>query len=120
MNHFMLHKLGIKTLYGQAFMPDVCEFSSEMLPYTRHYFEKLITTGQISEITPSPVLYEAREIFNESELGKGTPEHINNGFELLQGSPVFEGKILGGCIDTIFDMFDNERYPQLKPLNKSV
>ncbi len=110
MNHFMLHKLGITTFYGQAFMPDVCEFSTEMLPYTRHYFEELITTGQISEITPSPVWYEAREIFNESELGKGTPEHTNNGFELLQGSPVFEGKILGGCIDTIFDMFDNTRY----------
>ncbi len=110
MNHFMLHKLGLKTFYGQAFMPDVCEFGSEMLPYTRHCFEELIATGRISEITPSPVWYEAREIFNESELGKGTPEHINNGFELLQGSPVFEGKILGGCIDTIFDMFDNERY----------
>ncbi len=110
MNHFMLHKVGIKTFYGQAFLPDVCEFSNEMLPYTKHYFEELISTGTISKITPSPVWYDAREVFNESELGKGTPEHINNGFELLQGSPVFEGKILGGCIDTIFDMFDSGRY----------
>ena len=38
------------------------------------------------------------------------PSHLNNGFELLQGNPIFEGKILGGCIDTIFDMFDNGRY----------
>lgn len=110
MNHFMLHKLGIKTFYGQAFLPDVCELSREMLPYTKHYFEELITTGQIAKITPSSVWYEARAIFHESELGKSTPEHRNAGFELLQGSPTFEGKILGGCIDTIFDMFDPERY----------
>ncbi|MDD6320303.1 MAG: LD-carboxypeptidase [Oscillospiraceae bacterium] len=109
-NHFMLNKLGIKTFYGQAFLPDVCELADEMLPYTKHYFEELIATGRISQITPSPVWYETREIFNESELGKTMPSHTDTGFELLQGSPVFEGKILGGCIDTIFDMFDNERY----------
>lgn len=109
-NHFMLHKLGIRTFYGQAFLPDICELSNEMLPYTKHYFEELITTGRISRITPSPVWHEAREVFNESELGKSMPEHSNNGFELLQGSPVFEGKILGGCIDTLFDMFHSERY----------
>lgn len=108
-NHFMLHKLGVKTFYGQAFLPDVCELSREMLPYTKHYFEELITTGQISKIVPSPLWYEAREIFDESELGKGTPSHANNGFELLQGNPVFEGEILGGCIDTIFEMCDSER-----------
>lgn len=110
MNHFMLHKLGIKTFYGQAFLPDVCELCDEMLPYTRHYFEELITTGKIAKITPSPIWYEARENFNEAELGKCMPSHLNNGFELLQGNPIFEGKILGGCIDTIFDMFDNGRY----------
>ncbi len=110
MNHFMLHKLGIKTFYGQAFLPDICEISKEMLPYTKQYFEELLTTGQISRITPSPVWYDAREIFHESQLGITTPEHTNAGFELLQGDPVFEGKILGGCIDTIFDMFNSERH----------
>ncbi len=111
MNHFMLHKLGIRTFYGQAFLPDVCEFSDEMLPYTKHYFEELISTGTISKIMPSSIWYEAREVFHESELGKGLPEHINNGFELLQGSSVFEGKILGGCIESMLDMFHAEPYP---------
>ncbi len=110
MNHFMLNKLGIKTFYGQAFLPDICELSKEMLPYTRHYFEELITTGKISEVIPSPIWYEERESFAVSEVGKGTAEHKNNGFELLRGSPTFEGEILGGCIDTIFDMFDSTRH----------
>lgn len=116
MNHFMLHKLGIRTFYGQAFLPDICEFSKEILPYTKSYFEQLITTGTIAKITPSPVWYDAREIFDESEIGRTTAEHINSGFELLQGNPIFEGKILGGCIDTIFDMFDSTRYRDSKSL----
>ena len=49
-NHLMLHKLGIKTFYGQSFLSDVCELDSEMLPYTRKYFEELILTGKIKEI----------------------------------------------------------------------
>lgn len=110
MNHFMLHKLGIHTFYGQAFLSDVCELSKEMLPYTRHYFEELLTNGTIAKITPSPFWYDSREVFCESELGKDMPGHVNEGFVLLQGSPVFAGKILGGCIDSIFDMFDSQRY----------
>ena len=47
---------------------------------------------------------------SESQLGTRLPVHQDRGFELLQGKDVFGGKILGGCIDTIFDMFDGERY----------
>ena len=36
--------------------------------------------------------------------------HANQGFELLQGSGVFQGKILGGCIDSLYDIFDTTRY----------
>ena len=60
-NHFMLNKVGIKTFYGQAFLPDICELSNEMLPYTKKYFEELITTGKIKEIRPSEFWYKERE-----------------------------------------------------------
>ncbi|WP_315451089.1 LD-carboxypeptidase [uncultured Treponema sp.] len=41
-NHFMLHKAGLHTFYGQAFLPDICELANEMLPYTRKYKEELL------------------------------------------------------------------------------
>ena len=112
-NHLMLHKVGLKTFYGQAFLPDVCEMSREMLPYTRKYFEELITTGGIREITPSDVWYSERASFGEDQLGVPPVSHPNGGFELLQGSPRFSGKILGGCIDTMFDIFDGGRYADM-------
>ena len=115
-NHLMLHKVGLRTFYGQAFLPDLCEIGPEMHPYTRQYFTQLITTGRIGEITPSPVWYEERRSFAPDQVGTRAPSHTNQGFELLQGSAVFSGKILGGCIESMFDMFDGTRYADMPVL----
>lgn len=110
MNHFMLNKVGIKTFYGQAFLPDVCELSNEMLQYSKRFFEELINTGKIKEIYPSDVWYNEREDFSEKAIGISMEEHQNRGFELLRGNARFEGQILGGCLESIFYIFDNSRY----------
>lgn len=109
-NHLMLHKVGLPTFYGQAFLSDICEIGSEILPYTASYFTELISTGKIREITPSPVWYRGRTDYSESQVGVNLPALENSGFLLLQGTPVFEGLILGGCIDTLFDVFDGGRF----------
>ena len=48
----------------------------------------------------------------------GTPRisHVNTGFDLLQGNAQFEGKILGGCIESLYDIFDNSRYADSREL----
>ena len=115
-NHLMLHKVGLPTFYGQAFFPDVCELGPEMLPYTRTYFEVLLRIGQIREISPSPVWYEQRKAFTPDQTGKPLPALPDHGFELLQGPPVFSGKILGGCIDTLYDCFNGDRYADMPAL----
>ena len=112
-NHLMLHKVGLKTFYGQSFLADVCELGTDMLPYTKQYFEELIGTGTIKEIRPSRVWYESREHFGIDQIGKPLKSHMNQGFELLQGSPVFSGEILGGCIDTLYDIFHEDRYADM-------
>lgn len=115
-NHFMLRKAGLNTFYGQAFLTDLCELDKEMLPYSKRYFEELIQTGGIRRITPSETWYEGRTDFSPAALGTAPVSHPNRGFELLQGTPVFSGKIFGGCIDTIFDMFDGTRYADMPEL----
>ncbi len=109
-NHLMLHKVGLPTFYGQSFLADVCELGREMLPYTRQYFEELLRTGTIRRVTPSAVWYDGRSDFSPAAVGTDMPAHKNGGFRLLQGAPRFAGPILGGCIDTLFDLFDNTRY----------
>ena len=115
-NHFMLHKLGLRSFYGQAFLPDICELSEQMHPYTRAFFEELITTGGIHEIAPSDVWYEERKSFAPDQVGIPPVSHPNQGFELLQGAPVFSGPILGGCIDSMYDMFCGDRYQDMPVL----
>ncbi|MBP2620677.1 S66 family peptidase [Streptococcus panodentis] len=109
-NHLMLHKLGIKTFYGQSFLADICELDQEMLPYSLSYFQELIETGGISEMRPSKVWYDERTDFSEKALGTQRIDHENQGFELLKGNPVFQGEILGGCLESLYDIFINSRY----------
>lgn len=115
-NHFMLHKVGLPTFYGQSFLSDVCEMDKEMLPYTRRYFEELLRTGTIRQVEPSEVWYEGRADYSPARLGTPLPAHPAEGWKLLQGPPVFSGKILGGCLDTIHDFFDGERYADMPAL----
>lgn len=115
-NHLMLHKAGLSTFYGQAFLPDVCELDREMLPYTRHYFEELLRTGTIRQVRPSEVWYEGRTDYSPDRLGTPLPVHPAAGWKLLQGPPVFSGRILGGCLDTLYDFFDGGRYPDMPAL----
>lgn len=110
MNHLMLHKLGLNTFYGQSFLADICELDYELLPYSAYYFEELITSGSISEIRPSDVWYEERTDFSAAAIGTPRKKHENNGFQLIQGASIFSGQILGGCLESIFDIFDNSRY----------
>lgn len=107
MNHLMLHKLGIKTFYGQSFFADLCELDTDMLPYTKKYFLELISTGKIAKIEPSKVWYEERNDYSVDAIGTKRVMHDDNGFMLLQGNAVFSGKILGGCIESIYDIFDS-------------
>lgn len=72
--------------------------------------KELITTGQIKEVRPSDIWYREREDFSENSIGTDMEKYANRGFELLGGKPIFKGKILGGCLESILDMFDNSRF----------
>ena len=115
-NHFMLHRVGLKTFYGQSFLSDVCELGPEMLPYTAKYFNEFIASGTVREITPSRVWYREREGFGPEQAGRSLPPLENRGFVLLQGDPVFSGRILGGCVESMLDMFDGGRYGDMPVL----
>lgn len=112
-NHLMLHKVGLRTFYGQSFLADICELEAQMLPYSRKYFEELVSTGGIREIVPSGTWYEERKSFGPDQVGIARISHPDHGFRLLQGPPTFSGRILGGCIDSLYDFFNGERYADM-------
>ena len=103
--NLMLYRLGLHTFYGQAFLPDLAELSGEMLPYSEAQFRSLFAPYHGRCIRPSAVWYEERKDYSEAAVGtKPAAQPEQHGYELLQGSPEFEGALLGGCIDSIGEM----------------
>ena len=104
-NHFMFHRLGLQTFYGQSFICDLCEQANEMLPYSKAQFESLFEPYNGRVIKPSDVWYEERTDFSPSAIGTDRVSHADDtGYVLLEGAPQFSGELLGGCIESMGEM----------------
>lgn len=110
-NHFMFQRIGMQSFYGPCFICDLGEISNEMLPYTKTAFEMLFRDCITWKIEPSDVWYDERTDFSRQAIGTERICHKEtHGYELLQGSDLFEGELLGGCLESIYDMLTGERY----------
>lgn len=112
-HHLMLAKCGLRSFYGQAFLPDIAEHDSEMLPYTRSAFEELFLHGMIRGIKPSPVWYKERSSFGEEQFGVARTMHRDpKGYELLRGPGLFRGQIFAACLESLYDVYYGTRHPE--------
>ncbi len=103
-NHLMFYKLGLKTYYGLSFLADVCDIGKEMLPYSKNALLGLLENNETTEIEGSDFWYDERTDFSINAVNTDRIKHVETrGYEVLQGSKNFKGKLLGGCVDTIMD-----------------
>lgn len=110
-NHLMFYKLGISTFYGPSYMTDVSEMGPAMLPYTEQAFLGYLEKEGRKEIVSSPIWYGERKDFSAAAAGTGRISHEEKrGFELLQGNDDFGGRLLGGCLESLYDMLGSGRY----------
>lgn len=104
-NHFMFHRLGLQTFYGQSFICDICEQADRMLPYSEGQFKTLFEPYNGRIIIPSDFWYEERTDFSPAAIGTDRISHKEkHGYELLQGPSQFKGQLLGGCIESMGEM----------------
>lgn len=114
-NHLMFYKLGLSTYYGPNFICDLGEIADEMLPYTKRAFESYLEGNESDEIISSDTWYEEREDFSRAAIGTERKTHKEErGFELLQGREIFQGGLLGGCLESLYDVLTNSRYEDEK------
>ena len=112
-NHLMLYKLGLSTFYGPNFICDLGEIANDMLPYTKKAFEGYLEGNEVKEILASDVWYEEREDFSRNAIGTDRVVHKEQrGFELLQGKAKFQGRLLGGCLESFYDILEGTRYDE--------
>lgn len=114
-NHLMFYKLGLSTYYGPNFICDLAEISDEMLPYSRKAFESYIEGNEYHEIASSEIWYQERTDFSREAVGTEKISYKEErGFELLQGEDYFEGRLLGGCLESLYDILTTTRYEDEK------
>lgn len=110
-NHLMLYKLGLRTFYGPCFICDLGEIANHMLPYTKEAFQGYIKGHEPVEIISSDIWYEERSDFSKEAIGTDRIFHKEaRGFELLQGEHNFEGRLLGGCLESLYDVLTGNTY----------
>lgn len=104
-NHFMMNKAGIVSFYGPSIMCEIGEYV-KMFDYTRDAIENVL----FSDSTKYDVLsseYWTKDFIPWSEENRQMEKKLlkeEHGYEVLQGSGVITGQLLGGCID-VFPMF---------------
>lgn len=116
-NHLMFYKLGMATFYGPNFVCDLAELDKEMLPYTKRTFLKYFEYHNEDCIESSSVWYKERKDFSIDAIGTSRVEHLEEkGYEVLQGKGKFNGKLLGGCLESLYDILTNTRYDDEKTI----
>ncbi len=111
-NHLMFYKLGMVSFYGPSFITDIAELATELLPYTKETLQGYLEGYEQNEIRSSPYWYEERSDFSKQALGrKRVQRDEEHGYEVLQGTGVVSGSLLGGCLESFYDLLVGERYP---------
>lgn len=114
-NHLMFYKLGLSTYYGPNLVNDLAELADNMLPYTKDAFGRYFADSHTDTACASKYWYEERTDFSPASIGTDRKTHLETrGYELLQGEEVFGGELLGGCIDTLYDILVGDPTPDAK------
>lgn len=118
-NHLTLNSLGLNTFYGPAFLTDFAELDTDMLGFTKYWVLNLFINNSQTQIESSNVWYKERTDFSVKALG--TPRELfleEQGYIKLSGGGVHEGKLYGGCLDSIFTIYEAENKEQKEIFSK--
>ncbi len=114
-NHLMMYKAGLVSYYGASVMNNFAEYF-KINDYTAGMIrETLFEPKPTLDIPSAPYWYddEDEKIWwkpeNMHRLKAYHPEKI--GYEVLQGSGIAEGPLLGGCIDVFPEVVGTSIWP---------
>ncbi|WP_419959697.1 S66 family peptidase [Psychrobacillus sp. BM2] len=99
--HLFCHKAGISSFYGPAILMDFAE-NVEMHEYTVEALKKtLLAVDPIGEVKPATEWTSERLEWIVENKNTKRLMNPNKGYELLQGSGVVQGRLIGGCIEVL-------------------
>ena len=119
--NLLLYKIGITSYYGPAILSEFAENGS-MHDYTKKNFENILFKNQNVIIESSKEWTNDRIDWTDSskdnEFRKMQLEE--HGYEVLQGSGIFKGRLLGGCLDVLNMVIGTEIWPDTKEWENKI
>lgn len=119
-SHLFCHKANLSSFYGPAILTDFAE-NVEMDPYTIEMLRRTLFSNEpIGEIKP-PKAWTS-EYLEWDEVNKHTRRTMqkNTGYEVLQGSEVVQGRLIGGCIEVLEFAKGTAIWPEQKEWENSI
>lgn len=120
-NHFMMYKAGLSSFYGPSIM---CEFGEyvKMFDYTKAAIQNILFQDTTNYSIPSSpewssdfVKWEEQNMLVPKKLQPDT-----HGYEILQGSGIAQGHLLGGCIEVFAMVLGTEIWPSLENWKNAI
>lgn len=118
--HLLCYKAGISSFYGPNVLTDFAE-NVEMIPYTTSMVKRILFSDEIiGEISPaSEWAIEVLE-WDEADKDERLTMQSNPGYELLQGSGIVQGRLIGGCMDVLENAKDTDIWPEPEAWKNSI
>lgn len=118
--HLICYKAGLSSFYGPSILAEFAE-NSRMFDYTKAWVEKvLFTPAVIGKIEPSPVWTSEYLPWEEKNKNIKRKLQKSDGYEVLQGQGVAEGRLIGGCIEVLEMLKGTEIWPSKEAWQKAV
>ncbi|KQL54384.1 peptidase S66 [Heyndrickxia shackletonii] len=119
-SHLFCHKAGVSSFYGPAILTDFAE-NVEMDPYTIEMVNRTLFSNKIiGEIQPAKEWTSERLEWIEANRDQRRTMQQNSGYEVLQGSGIAKGHLIGGCIEVLEFAKGTELWPDKKYWNESI
>ena len=119
-SHLFCHKAGITSFYGPAILTDFAE-NVQMDPYTVEMVNRTLFSGEIiGEIQPANEWTSERLEWTEENKNLRRNMRKNSGYEVLQGTGVAQGFLIGGCIEVLEFAKGTDIWPEKEYWENSI
>jgi muramoyltetrapeptide carboxypeptidase LdcA involved in peptidoglycan recycling len=119
-NHFMCYHAGLSSFYGPSVLVDFAE-GGAMCDYTVDYLRRAVFSNEpIGKVEPSSVWTSEQHPWDEAHLNYKRRYQPNTGYEVIQGSGIAQGHLIGGNLEVMDWMRGTEIFPAHEDLNGAI
>ncbi|BES65037.1 LD-carboxypeptidase [Gottschalkiaceae bacterium SANA] len=118
--HMICRKAGISSIYGPTLLVDFAE-NLHMHDYTIEHIKRTwFSDSPIGDISPAKEWTSEFLPWVETNKNTARAYQPNQGYDLLQGTGIVHGYLLGGCLEVFDSLRGTALFPQAEAFNDAI